>query len=389
MALLYKKKNIFSEDDSRNNLFILNVGKDKMSFFPAEWYPQSGIQIAWPHINSDWAYIIDEVETFYIRLAFEIAKREYLLIVTPQSILLKKVLEKHLPKKYLSNIRVEEIETNDTWSRDNAFITVYKENKACLLDFNFNGWGQKFNSSLDNTINRKLKERQVLIGTYFDLNDFVLEGGSIECDGNGTLMTTTQCLLSKERNPKYNQKGIEERLKELLEVKQVLWLNNGYLEGDDTDGHIDTLARFCPNNTIVYSECKDQRDKHYEPLQKMKEELSLFRNAEGNPYQLVPLPLPHAIYANVKNGEIVETKNTEDLNVERLPATYANFLIMNKTVLYPTYNQLDNDKKVKEILQEVFPEYEIVGIDCLTLIKQHGSLHCATMQFPRDVLRIM
>lgn len=388
MALFYKKKDIFMEDDSKNILSILNTRRNMGSFFPAEWYPQSGIQIAWPHLNSDWAYVIDEVEAFYLRLAFEIAKRESLLIVAPQSEALKEKLQKHLPQKCLSNIRIEEISTNDTWSRDNAFITVYKDNKACLLDFNFNGWGRKFISSLDNAINGKLKERQAVAGTYFNLNDFVLEGGSIECDGNGTIMTTAQCLLSKERNPRYNQKEIEERLKELLEVKQVLWLSNGHLEGDDTDGHIDTLARFCPDNTIVYTECTDQSDKHYESLQKMQEELSLFRNVDGHPYKLVSLPLPDAIYANIHTGEIVNAENINGSDVERLPATYANFLIMNKAVLYPTYNQNNKDEKVGEILQGIFPEYEIVGIDCRTLIKQHGSLHCATMQFPRGVLNI-
>ena len=198
----------------------------------------------------------------------------------------------------------------------------------------------------------------------------MLEGGSIESDGCGTLLVTSECLLSENRNSTLSKEQIESRLKHDFCVERVLWLDHGYLSGDDTDSHIDTLARLCPNDTITYVRCTDKDDEHFEELNKMEEQLKQFKTSDGNPYRLLALPMADEI---VFDGE-------------RLPATYANFLIINKAVLYPTYNQPDNDEKAKEVLQQAFPEYEIVSIDCTPLIKQHGSLHCCTMQFPKGVL---
>ena len=209
----------------------------------------------------------------------------------------------------------------------------------------------------------------VLKGEYVFCRNFILEGGSIESDGKGSLLTTEQCLLAKNRN-EMNRQEVEDFLKETFNLKQVLWLKHGYLAGDDTDSHVDTLARFCPDDTIVYVKCTNEKDEHYKELAMMEEELKAFRTLDGRPYRLLPLPMASAVY---------------DEEHHRLPATYANFLIMNEAVLYPTYADFVNDMRAKEVLAEAFPGREIVGIDCTALIKQHGSLHCATMQYPEGV----
>lgn len=218
---------------------------------------------------------------------------------------------------------------------------------------------------------RRLIEAGALCGKYVNRLGFVLEGGSIESDGCGTLLTTSECLLSPNRNGQMSQTEIEEYLRNTFHVQQVLWLDHGYLAGDDTDSHIDTLARLCPNDTIAYVRCTDSQDEHYEALRLMEEQLKTFRTLQGEPYRLLPLPMADAV---IDNGE-------------RLPATYANFLIMNDAVLYPTYNQPANDHRAAEVLQEAFPGYKIVGIDCQALIRQHGSLHCVTMQYPEGVIK--
>ena len=240
-----------------------------------------------------------------------------------------------------------------------------------LLDFAFNGWGLKYASELDNQITRQAVETGALNGQYVNRLDFILEGGSIESDGMGTLLTTSECLLSSNRNERLNQVEIEDYLKSVFHLQQVLWLDHGYLAGDDTDSHIDTLARFCSTDTIAYVKCEDKEDEHYGALHAMEEQLKTFRTLAGAPYRLLALPMADKI----------------EEDGERLPATYANFLILNDAILYPTYNQPQNDKKAGEVLQQAFPGRQIVGIDCRALIKQHGSLHCVTMQYPTGVIK--
>jgi agmatine/peptidylarginine deiminase len=247
---------------------------------------------------------------------------------------------------------------------------VLEDDSPVLLDFTFNGWGLKFASDKDNRITRRAVDAGILKGGYENRLGFVLEGGSIESNGEGTLLTTSECLLSPNRNGQMGRADIEEYLFSVFGLKQVLWLDYGYLTGDDTDGHIDTLARFCSPDTIAYVKCTLPDDEHYEALRKMEQQLKSFRMPNGVPFRLLPLPMVDAIW---ENGE-------------RLPATYANFLIMNDAVLYPTYHQAENDGKAKEVLQTAFPKREIIGIDCRALIKQHGSLHCVTMQYPVGVL---
>ncbi len=334
---------------------------------PAEWFPQSGVQLTWPHVGTDWAYMLEEVQQCFVQIAREIASREKLLIVTPEPDEVLKQIENQVNMDHVVFLQAE---TNDTWARDHGAITMLDGSAATLLDFKFNGWGLKFASDKDNLITLKAVEKGVLKGQYQNRLGFVLEGGSLESDGMGTLLTTSECLLSPNRNGQMNKVEIEEYLRSVFHLQQVLWLDHGYLAGDDTDSHIDTLARLCSPTTIAYVKCTDPEDEHFEALQKMEDQLKTFRTLSGELYRLLALPMADKI---VFDGE-------------RLPATYANFLILNDAVLYPTYNQPQNDESAARVLQQAFPQHEIVGIDCTALIKQHGSLHCVTMQYPKGVL---
>lgn len=336
-------------------------------YLPAEWAPQRGVQLTWPHAQTDWAYMLEEVQACFANIAREIARRELLLIVTPEP---EQVRQQISGCVNMDNVRFMPCDTNDTWARDHGPITLIDpDGRPLLFDFKFNGWGLKFAADKDNLITRRTLEAGLLQGTYVNRLNFALEGGSIESDGRGTLLTTSECLLSPNRNGQMNRTEIEAYLKEQFNLRQVLWLDHGYLAGDDTDSHVDTLARLCPDDTIAYVRCTDTADKHYEALHLMEEQLKTFRTPEGKPYRLLPLPMADAI---VEDGE-------------RLPATYANFLVMNGAVLYPTYNQPANDAQAAQVLQEAFPGREVVGIDCRALIRQHGSLHCVTMQYPECV----
>ena len=308
----------------------------------AEWEHQSMVQLTWPHEGTDWAPILDEITAVYENMAREIRKREPLLVV-------------------------DTIPHNDTWARDHGFITVESStldtlhSQLLLLDFKFNGWGEKFEAKLDNAINKHLYEQGLVKGIYEDHLDFVLEGGSIESDGKGTVFTTECCLMAPHRNQPLTKEEIEERLKEWLGAERIVWLQHGSLIGDDTDGHIDTLVRICPDDTLLYT----GGDKDHPDLTEMEKELQELRTIDGKPYRLLKLPLPRPIY---DDGD-------------RLPATYANYLIVNGAVLVPTYNQPDLDQEAMDIIQQAFPDRDIVGIDCCAVIKQHGSLHCCTMQY--------
>lgn len=303
---------------------------------PAEWEHQSCVQLTWPHKDTDWAPILSEITAVYENMAREIGKREPLLIV-------------------------DKIPHNDTWARDHGFITVEEDSVLFLLDFKFNGWGEKFEATLDNQINRHLFDQGLVKGIYEDHLDFVLEGGSIESDGKGTIFTTKCCLMAPHRNQPLSQQEIEDKLKAYLGAERIVWLNHGSLIGDDTDGHIDTLVRICPNDTLLYI----GGDEDHPDLAEMEKELQALRTLDGHPYRLLKLPLPRPIY----DGE------------DRLPATYANYLVINGAVLVPTYAQPDLDAEAMRIIGEAFPDREVVGIDCRAVIKQHGSLHCCTMQY--------
>jgi len=335
--------------------------------FPAEWASQSAVLLTWPHEKTDWKPILDEVIPCFVSIAKEILKREKLILVCDCIDNVKSVLG----DVDYSQIIFRELPSNDSWARDHGPISVWVNEMPYILDFTFNGWGLKFAANYDNQITRELHKSETFHPKVVCQNmlHMVLEGGSIESDGAGTILTTTECLLSPNRNEYKSKLEIEDYLKMMFDAKKVLWLNNGYLAGDDTDSHIDTLARFCNQETIAYVKCTDESDEHFEKLSLMESELKSFKTLEGKPYQLIPLPMAEVVYCDE----------------ERLPATYANFLIINGAVLMPTYNSPLDDVALKT-LQEVFPDREIIGINCLPLIKQHGSLHCVSMQIPEGFL---
>ena len=327
--------------------------------------------LTWPHRHGDWAARLTQVEPVFVDIAREIARREKLLIVCYDT-----AHRTHIEQQLraggvdLARVLLRIVPSNDTWARDHGPITVLCQNEPLLLDFGFNGWGGKYGYQLDDVITRRLYDADTFGDTPLQTVDLILEGGSIEVDGSGTLLTTRRCLLAPTRNPTIDKDALERRLKELLGLNRILWLDHGYLAGDDTDSHIDTLARYCDARTIAYVRCDDPNDEHYPELTAMEAELKAFRAADGNPYRLVPLPWPRAAY------------NSEG---KRLPATYANFLIVNGAVLAPTYED-PADEIALARLRECFPDREIVAINCRPLIEQYGSLHCLTMQLPASVL---
>lgn len=333
---------------------------------PAEWEPQSAIQFTFPHADSDWADVLDQVTPCFVELIETVSRYEKVLVVCADT----KQVQSLLQNANLDNLLLVELPSNDTWARDHGGITVFEAKEPIMLDFMFNGWGLKFPADKDNLLTRHLFERGIFNTKNIRHGGMILEGGGIESDGQGTLLTTAQCMLSPNRNPHWTQVEIDEKLKELFGLERVLWLYHGHLLGDDTDAHIDTLARFCDLETIAYVQCNDPLDEHYQALQLMETELQAFRTLDGKPYKLVPLPMPSAIYAEAGY---------------RLPATYANFLIINEAVLMPTYN-VPEDPEALARLRNCFPDRTVVGIDCSALILQHGSLHCVTMQYPAGII---
>ncbi len=332
---------------------------------PAEWEPQSAVQLTFPHAGTDWADVLDAVLPCFVQIAETVSRFEKVLIVCQNVEETRALLRNAVPE----NLLLFEAPSNDTWARDHGGITVEENGEPTVLDFMFNGWGLKFAADRDNRITRALWQAGLLHARH-RYPGLVLEGGGIESDGQGTLLTTAECLLSPNRNPHLSKKQLENRLKTLFGLQRVLWLHHGYLAGDDTDSHIDTLARFCSPDTIVYVRCDNPTDEHFSALQAMEQELKSFRTLAGKPYRLVPLPWPEPCFAG---------------DGHRLPATYANFLIINGAVLVPTYG-VRQDAAALEILAGVFPDREVTGIDCRALILQHGSLHCVTMQYPEGVV---
>ena len=334
--------------------------------FPAEWEPQRMVQLTWPHADTDWRDYLDEITETFLLLADAIATRERLLIVTPDTAATGQQLARRLSDKALRQVTLFECPTNDTWARDHGALTLLSDNgDRQLLDFQFNGWGKKFPADLDNAINRRMAAAGIFDTPLADHNDFVLEGGSVETDGRGTVFTTNQCLLAPHRNQPLSIDDIEAELKERLHARRVVWLHHGQLIGDDTDGHIDTIVRCAPDDTLLYTACDDTDDEQYTDFKALEDELRTLRTESGTPYRLLPLPMPDAIF---DNGD-------------RLPATYANFLVVNGAVIVPIYGQPEKDSKAADIIRQAYPDRDIICIDASTIIRQHGSIHCLTMQY--------
>jgi|TARA_B100001059_G_scaffold136454_1_gene136791 agmatine/peptidylarginine deiminase len=339
-----------------------------------EWAEQDAVMLTWPHKHTDWADNLARVEPVYVELAKHITHYQFLVVVAHDE-----ALKAHITALLnQANINLERVHfvvtpTNDTWARDHGPLTcanINDETKLKVYDFTFNGWGNKFESALDNQINKAVVEQLSHANNDYQALDMVLEGGGIEINEHGVLLTTSECLLNKNRNPDLSSQDIETLLKTYLGATDFLWVDHGYLAGDDTDSHIDTLVRFAPNNTLVYVQCDDENDEHFTALKAMENQLKSFKTAGNTPYTLVELPWPKAAY--------------DDEN-SRLPATYANYLIINNAVLVPTYNDVNDDRALAQV-QIAYPQHTIIGVNCQPIIEQFGSLHCITMQLPRGFL---
>lgn len=339
-----------------------------MRLFLPEWTPIDSVLLALPNAATDWNYILDEAQQQYVRIvrALTYAKVHVVLLCddTCEAVSLLKECNQDL-------ITYINIDYNDTWTRDYGPLAIVKDERLRAVDFGFNAWGLKFASDKDNLVNLHLSEKFVIMPEiYRNERDFVLEGGSVETDGEGTILTTTRCLCSPNRNGGLTKREAECELQRRLGATHVLFLDYGALDGDDTDSHIDTLARLAPGNSILFTGCRNVDDPQFEELLKMRAQLTMFRNAEGEPFNLIELPLPDAIY---------------DEDGLRLPATYANYLVTDKVIFMPTYRQVANDSLAMHTVKIAFPDHDVVGVDCTTLIRQHGSLHCATMQIPSNL----
>ncbi|MBS7455984.1 agmatine deiminase family protein [Coralloluteibacterium stylophorae] len=340
--------------------------------FPAEWERQSAVVVAWPHSGTDWAPRLAEVERSYVKLVDAIARRQPVLVCVPDA-----AVRQHAAALLInaavdeSRLHFVEVAYDDTWLRDSGPVTLACEDERGrhhrLLDFRFTGWGGKFEAGRDDRLVQSLHAAGVFGDASLESVEFALEGGAIESDGRGTLLTTWRCL--HERHPEATREALTERLKQALRVERVLWLEHGYLEGDDTDAHVDTLARFAPDDAIVYQACDDAGDSHHAELAAMAAELAGLRTADDRPYRLFALPWAQPI----RDGE------------RRLAASYANFLIVNGAVLMPAYDD-PADAAARAVLEKAFPDHEIVPVPCRPLIWQNGSLHCVTMQLPAGLI---
>jgi len=323
----------------------------------AEFEEQSFTQMIFPHAKTDWAPYLHEAQNCFINIINSILNFQAVLLICDDVKSVEKKFKKH------PNLYFKEYLCDDTWARDSSALCIEENNSLQLLDFTFNAWGNKFDAAQDNAMTHALAK---CYSKPVKKIPFVLEGGAIESNGVDTIMTTATCMLNQNRNPHYNNIEITQRLKEYFGASHILYLNHGYLAGDDTDSHIDTLARFINKNTVMYVQCNDKTDEHFHQLKLMEEELYMI--AKERNLQLIALPMPDPIY----------------YQEERLPATYANFLFVNGAVLVPTYG-VRQDREALAIFQQYFPTKEIVGVDCSILIRQHGSLHCVTMNFAAGV----
>ena len=336
--------------------------------FPAEWEPQSAVLIAWPHADTDWAERLAAVEETYVALVAAIVRfQDVVICIADDDLQTYAEARLRSARADMARVRFVVAEYDDTWLRDSGPITLCESGHFKLLDFRFTGWGGKFEASRDDQLVGELSGMQLFHNYFVQSINFALEGGAIETDGDGTLLTTWRCL--HERHPDVPREQIASQLSGWLHQDRVLWLDHGYLEGDDTDAHIDTLARFAPDNAIVFQACDDPADSHYRELQTMAEEIAALRTRDGQPYRLFPLPWAKPV---VDEGR-------------RLAASYANYLIINGAVLMPAYGD-EADSQAAEILATAYPGREVVQVPCRSLIWQNGSLHCITMQLPKGLV---
>lgn len=336
---------------------------------PAEWAPHRGTILTWPHRPRIWRGVHDQVEQTFAQLAAHLSQVEEVHISVPDLVWRERASKAiGAAGGQLWRVVFYEIDSDDVWARDHGPIFVVKRPNApaelpplMLLDWDFNAWGGKFSASLDNQVPRKLNARWGLPRVAPGL---VMEGGSLEVNGEGDLLTTESVLLKDTRNPHLSADGISAALQRHLGVSRLHWLGRG-LEGDDTDGHIDDLARFVDAQTIVVAYTDDPAHPDHAALTDNWQRLHSLRNAEGAPFRVVALPVPAPItFAD-----------------EHLPASYANFYIANGLVLVPTFDQ-PTDAVALQTLQSLMPNHKVVGLDGRWLVTQYGNIHCVTQQIP-------
>lgn len=333
--------------------------------FPAEWERHEATWISWPHrsgISFPDAY--DRVIPTFVAMVAALAESELVRInvLDPDQEKEVRALLTSVPPE---RVQFFHIATNEPWCRDHGpvFLTRSNNPRAAVVDFGYNAWGWKYPPcDYDDEVATKIGNTLGL--PVFDFGDFVLEGGSIDGNGAGTLLTTESCLLNPNRNPHLDRAGIEKKLKDALGVTQILWLGDG-IEGDDTDGHVDDIARFVGEDTVVTVVEEDENDPNYEPLQRNLERLHAMSLPDGRPLKVLNMPMPPRL---MRQGH-------------RLPASYANFYIANTVVLLPVFRD-SNDAWAQSVLKERFPERKIVPIDCRELIWGLGAFHCLTQQQP-------
>ncbi|HBF12003.1 MAG TPA: agmatine deiminase [Deltaproteobacteria bacterium] len=334
---------------------------------PAEWELHSATWLAWPHNKSSWPGKIELIPDVYVQMVKALHEGEDVHINVNDQAMENKVHEKLFRSGCnMKHVFLHQFPNNDAWIRDHGpiFVTRSLQNKKelAVTDWDFNKWGGKYPPwDLDNIVPEKIAK---YLGVPAFRSRMILEGGSIDVNGNGYLLTTESCLLNKNRNPGMTKPEIEEQLKQYLGVSHILWLGDGII-GDDTDGHVDDLSRFVNTNTILTVVEEDPRDENYKVLQDNLKRLSSMKDQDGKAFNIIPLPMPGPV---VYQGE-------------RLPASYANFYIANKVVLVPTFKNL-NDKKALETLQNLFSTRKVVGINATDLIWGLGAFHCLTQQQP-------
>jgi agmatine/peptidylarginine deiminase len=336
---------------------------------PAEWEPQDGVLLAWPHAETDWALRLEQVEATCAALIAAISRHERIVLCVADADVRERAERAlHAAGAQSEKVHFVAVEYDDTWLRDSGPITLSGGKNFRLADFRFTGWGGKFGASRDDALIGNLILRDVFAPAQHVRIDWALEGGAIESDGAGTILTTWRCL--HQRHPEQSREDMSRLLRDKLAAQRVLWLEHGYLQGDDTDAHIDTLARFAPDDAIVFQSCDDAGDTHHGELTRMRDELAALRTLDGKPYRLHALPWAKPI---LDDGR-------------RLAASYANYLVIDGAVLVPAYDDVA-DADAARIIGEAHPGREIFPIPCRALIWQNGSLHCMTMQLPKGALK--
>lgn len=351
-------------------LLMIMTMKNNTVRLPAEWETDSAVLLSWPHADTDWAYMLHDAQKCVAEIARAVTSiGRKVIIIAPDPAEVEQALSDISAKGLLT---IYPYLANDTWTRDYGPLTLLDaEGNPLCVDYQFNGWGLKFAADRDNLATRHLVDDGLISAPVRDCLNYTLEGGSIDIDTDGTIITTSECMLSLNRNGHIDRETVERELTSTLGASRVIWLDYGSLKGDDTDSHIDTLARFAPGHTIIYNVCSDRNDPNYDDIAAMGRQIEQLAAEYG--LKTEPLPLPAPIY------------DSDDGH--QLPATYANFLALPEAVLLPVYGQPSTDDLAVEIISRVF-DRPVIPVDCRALIRQHGSLHCMTMQIPVQALNI-